>query len=608
MYPILIKQSESTAARRRVPIWLVDATDGISAETGVTGTPRISKNGGASASASATITQVDSTNMPGLYYLELTAGEVDTLGTIYISFKTAATAQWHGVAHVVAYDPYDSVRAGLTALPNAAAEAAGGLYTRGTGAGQINQSANGQVDVNVEQWRDSAPNVLVSGRVDASVGAMAADALTASALATSAVDEIVDQVWDELRSGHVGAGSFGEGVASVQGNVTGSVASVTGAVGSVTGAVASVTGDVGGNVVGSVASVTGAVGSVTGAVGSVTGSVGSVSGNVDGSVASVTGAVGSVTGSVGSVAAGGIDAAAIATNAIDADALASDAVDEIVDQVWDELRSGHVGAGSFGQGVASVQGNVTGSVASVTGAVGSVTGAVGSVTGDVGGNVVGSVASVTGAVGSVTGSVGGNVDGSTASVTGAVGSVTGAVGSVASGGITSGSFGAGAIDAAAIANAAIDAATFASGAIDAAALATDAVNEIVDQVWDEDIEAAHGGDASAGLLLRALGKGISDRTNNANLNALLGVGDTSGNDVPNQILAGDTLAELSQGIPAATPTLSAAMMLLYMALRNKRDVTASWDEIHNDAATVIAKAALSDDATTFTRAEMQSGP
>lgn len=181
MYPILIKLSESTAARRRVPIWLVDATDGIAAETGVSGTPRISKNGAASAAASATITEVDSTNMPGLYYLELTAGEVDTLGTILISFKTAATAQWHGVAHVVAYDPYDSVRQGMTALPNAAAEAAGGLYTRGTGAGQINQPANGQIDANV--------------------AAMAAAVVTATAIATDAIgsDEFTqaaaDKVW-----------------------------------------------------------------------------------------------------------------------------------------------------------------------------------------------------------------------------------------------------------------------------------------------------------------------------------------------------------------------------------------------------------------------------
>lgn len=140
-----------------------------------------------------------------------------------------------------------------------------------------------------------------------------------------------------------------------------------------------------------VASVSGAVGSVTGAVGSVTGNVG---GNVTGSVGSV--ATGGITS--GSFAAGAINAAAIAADAIGASELAADAVAEIADAVWDEARSGHVTAGSFGEGVASVQGNVTGSVGSVTGAVGSVTGAVGSVTGNVGGNVVGSVASVTAGV------------------------------------------------------------------------------------------------------------------------------------------------------------------------------------------------------------------
>ncbi len=53
----------------------------------------------------------------------------------------------------------------------------------------------------------------------------------------------------------------------------------------------------------------------------------------------------------GSFAAGAIDAAAIAADAIGASELASDAVDEIVDQVWDEAKSGHVGAGSFGEEV-----------------------------------------------------------------------------------------------------------------------------------------------------------------------------------------------------------------------------------------------------------------
>jgi hypothetical protein len=131
---------------------------------------------------------------------------------------------------------------------------------------------------------------------------------TSSASAGSAptVQEIVDGVWDEARASHADSGSFGEGAASVQGNVTGSVGSVTGAVGSVTGAVGSVTGAVG--------SVTGAVGSVTGAVGSVTGSVGSV-------------ATGGIT--TASFAAGAIDAAAIAANAIGASELAADAVTEI---------------------------------------------------------------------------------------------------------------------------------------------------------------------------------------------------------------------------------------------------------------------------------------
>ncbi len=41
-----------------------------------------------------------------------------------------------------------------TAVPAVAAEAAGGIYTRGTGAGQINQPANGSIDANVNAISD----------------------------------------------------------------------------------------------------------------------------------------------------------------------------------------------------------------------------------------------------------------------------------------------------------------------------------------------------------------------------------------------------------------------------------------------------------------------
>lgn len=54
------------------------------------------------------------------------------------------------------------------------------------------------------------PASLVSGRMDASVGAMANDVLTSTALASSAVAEIADAVWDEDLAGHVSSGSTGE--------------------------------------------------------------------------------------------------------------------------------------------------------------------------------------------------------------------------------------------------------------------------------------------------------------------------------------------------------------------------------------------------------------
>jgi hypothetical protein len=121
------------------------------------------------------------------------------------------------------------------------------------------------------------------------------------------------------------------------------------------------------------------------------------------------------------IATNAIHATAIAQNAITASVLATDAVSEIADGVWDEARSGHVAAGSFGEGVASV----------------------------------------TGAVGSVTGNVGGNV--------------TGSVGSVAAGGIASTSFAAGAITATAIANNAIHTSALADGAISAGKLASSTI-------------------------------------------------------------------------------------------------------------------------------------
>lgn len=134
------------------------------------------------------------------------------------------------------------------------------------------------LDTEIADIQSRLPAALVSGRMDASVGAMAANVLTATAIAADAITD-----------------------AKVASDVT--IASVTGAVGSVTG-----------NVGGTVASVVGAVGSVTGNVG----------GNVAGSVASVTAAV-----TLPTIPTDWITANGIATDAIGSAELAASAVTEI---------------------------------------------------------------------------------------------------------------------------------------------------------------------------------------------------------------------------------------------------------------------------------------
>ena len=70
------------------------------------------------------------------------------------------------------------------------------------------------------------------------------------------------------------------------------------------------------------------------------------------------------------------------------------------------------------------------------------------------------------------------------------------------------------------------------------------------------------------------------------------------------------IAELSQGVPTATPTVRTGLMLLYMALRNKLDVATSGTdtlEIHNSAGTRITQKLLTDSGGDYSEAKMISG-
>jgi hypothetical protein len=129
------------------------------------------------------------------------------------------------------------------------------------------------VQADTDDIQTRLPAALVSGRIDASVGAMAANVLTAAAINADAITAA------KIADGAIDAATFAAGAINAAAIAADAITD------------AKVAADV--------------------------------------TIASVTGAVGSVTGSVGSVAAGGITAASIATGAIDADAIAADAVAEI---------------------------------------------------------------------------------------------------------------------------------------------------------------------------------------------------------------------------------------------------------------------------------------
>ena len=182
------------------------------------------------------------------------------------------------------------------------------------------------------------------------------------------------------------------------------------------------------------------------------------------------------------------------------------------------------------------------------------------IVGNITGNLSGTVGSVTGAVGSVTGAVG-SVTGTVGSVTGNVGgNVTGSVGSLVGHTVQTGD-------------------SYARiGAPAGASIAADLV--VIDNFVDN------------------LETRVPDTISLVAINAE--IVDT---------LATDTHAEPAQGAPGATISLKDKIGFLYKAWRNKTTQTATEMDLYNDAGAVVdQKSTVSDDATTFTKGEIATGP
>lgn len=169
-----MRKIQKGSTNRSVDVYIIDSTTGVP-ETGVLfDTAGMDLKYRRQLSAVVSVTEVTLAALTtvhtdggfleignGVYRFDLPdaawatgADKVVIFGTVTGMIVLPQTVQ------LVNYDPEDVVRLGLTALPNAAAEAAGGLYTRGSGAGQINQQANGQLDVNVERLLNVAQSLL----------------------------------------------------------------------------------------------------------------------------------------------------------------------------------------------------------------------------------------------------------------------------------------------------------------------------------------------------------------------------------------------------------------------------------------------------------------
>lgn len=208
------------------------------------GDVKVSKDNGATANITTLPSEAPAGS--GILQVDLSATEM-TADLVTVTFIDAAGSEWNSAVANIA--PTVRQLADL-AYPATSGRSmvvdANGLVDANTvkvgptGSGTAQTAGDIIGDTNDIQTR--LPAALVSGRIDASVGAMASGVLTATAIAADAITDA--KVASDVT------------IASV----TGAVGSVTGNVGgNVTGSVGSVVGNVGGNVVGSVASVTAGV-------------------------------------------------------------------------------------------------------------------------------------------------------------------------------------------------------------------------------------------------------------------------------------------------------------------------------------------------------------
>lgn len=149
---------QSTA--RDLMVFMTDSADHVTGKTGLTLAITASKNGGAFSSISPTVTDRGS----GWYSVALTTTHTNTLGDLALHVTASGADPTDLLVDVVAYDPQSATNLGLSKFTD--------------------------IETDTQDIQSRLPAALVSGRIDASVGAMAANVMTAAAAAADLTTEL----------------------------------------------------------------------------------------------------------------------------------------------------------------------------------------------------------------------------------------------------------------------------------------------------------------------------------------------------------------------------------------------------------------------------------
>ncbi len=153
---------------KTIVVLMVDETDHVTGLAGLTLSISASKNGSAFSSISPSVT--DRGN--GKYAIDLTTTHTNTQGVLWLEITAAGADDLDVWYEVGAIDPQDSVRLGLTALPNVAPGFSGGLITLGSGTGQITTDGAGLISADVVAVSgDSAAADALESHLDSDTGA-----------------------------------------------------------------------------------------------------------------------------------------------------------------------------------------------------------------------------------------------------------------------------------------------------------------------------------------------------------------------------------------------------------------------------------------------------